>query len=80
MRKEDGRQADSGKEREREREETRKGPGDIRFRGMQMRERASERSKDGKEEGSSLVSRRVAKAVALLPVDDGGGEVPRGEE
>lgn len=37
-----------------------------------MRERASERGKDGKEEGSSLVSPRGAKAVALLPVDDGG--------
>lgn len=38
-----------------------------------MRERASERSKDedGKEEGSSLVSRRGVKAFALLPVDDG---------
>lgn len=42
-----------------------------------MRERASEQSKDedGKKEGSSLVFRRGAKAVALLPVDDGG---PRG--
>lgn len=42
-------------------------------------ERTGERGKDkdGQAEGSSLVSQRGAKAVALLPADDGGS--PPGE-